>query len=289
MSTLRHRFESFGGILAMEDPPMLVHVDRDFMRSLGHSACSAWQESEESETQPLSAPLEVHLSVTNACSQRCGHCYMDSGQNDAGELSSAELRRAIDLLAEMGVFHVALGGGEALERPDFFELAAHARERGMVPNLTTNGSLSDPGDCRAMPYLRSGQRQHRLPRRGRAGRLGGAASRSGPSAGSRDPRWDQLRRDSAGAGWSSEPHRVREGARARRRGAAPAQALGPWEEGLLRSAVDAGSERELFSVHPGPVLEARRLPGEDRLLVRSDVLLAPTGQERHGKVLGLRV
>jgi radical SAM protein with 4Fe4S-binding SPASM domain len=141
MSAIRHRFESFGGILAMEDPPMLVHVDRDFMRSLGHSACSAWQESEESETQLLSAPLEVHLSVTNACSQRCGHCYMDSGKNDAGELSSVDLRRAIDLLAEMGVFHIALGGGEALERPDFFELAAHARARGMVPNLTTNGTL----------------------------------------------------------------------------------------------------------------------------------------------------
>jgi radical SAM protein with 4Fe4S-binding SPASM domain len=138
MSTLRHRFESFGGILALEEPPMLVHVDRDFMRSLGHSSCSAW---EESETGLLSAPLEVHLSVTNACSQRCGHCYMDSGPSDASELSSAELRRAIDLLADMGVFHVALGGGEALERPDFFELAAHARARGMVPNLTTNGAL----------------------------------------------------------------------------------------------------------------------------------------------------
>jgi radical SAM protein with 4Fe4S-binding SPASM domain len=141
VSTIRHRFESFGGILALEDPPMLVHVDRDFMRSLGHQACAAWQESEESEPQPLSAPLEVHLSVTNACSQGCGHCYMDSGPSDAGELSSAELRRAIDLLADMGVFHVALGGGEALQRPDFFEIAAHARERGMVPNLTTNGSL----------------------------------------------------------------------------------------------------------------------------------------------------
>ena len=58
MSSLRHRFESFGGILAVEDPPMLVHVDRDFMRSLGHQGCSAW---DEPETGLLSAPLEVHL------------------------------------------------------------------------------------------------------------------------------------------------------------------------------------------------------------------------------------
>ena len=28
MSVMKHRFESFGGILALEDPPALVHVDQ---------------------------------------------------------------------------------------------------------------------------------------------------------------------------------------------------------------------------------------------------------------------
>jgi radical SAM protein with 4Fe4S-binding SPASM domain len=135
---MKQRFESFGGILALEEPPMLVHVDRDFMRSLGHQHSPLW---EGDETSLLSAPLEVHFSVTNACSQQCGHCYMDSGQRDAGEMPADEFRRAVDLLAGMGVFHMALGGGEALERPDFFELAAYVRECGMVPNLTTNGQL----------------------------------------------------------------------------------------------------------------------------------------------------
>ena len=138
MSVIKHRFESFGGILAMENPPMLVHVDRDFMRSLGHENSPLWEKPERSL---LSAPLEVHVSLTNACSLRCGHCYMDSGERDAGELSTEDFRKVIDLLAAMGVFHIALGGGEALERPDFFELAAYVRSRGMVPNLTTNGTL----------------------------------------------------------------------------------------------------------------------------------------------------
>jgi radical SAM protein with 4Fe4S-binding SPASM domain len=66
---------------------------------------------------------------------------MDSGERDEGEMSADQFRRAVDLLAGMGVFHMALGGGEALERPDFFELACYVRERGMVPNLTTNGTL----------------------------------------------------------------------------------------------------------------------------------------------------
>jgi radical SAM protein with 4Fe4S-binding SPASM domain len=138
MSAMRHRFEPFGGILALEEPPLLVHVDRYFMLDLGHGPSPLW---EEPATSLLSAPLEVHLSVTNACSLGCRHCYMDSGERESGELSADEFRRAVDLLAGMGVFHMALGGGEALERPDFFELAAYVRERGIVPNLTTNGLL----------------------------------------------------------------------------------------------------------------------------------------------------
>jgi radical SAM protein with 4Fe4S-binding SPASM domain len=138
MSGMKYRFESFGGVLALEDPPMLVHVDRDFMRSLGHGQSLLWDKPEAGH---LSAPLEVHFSVTNACSLRCGHCYMDSGERDAGEMSAEDFHTAIDLLAGMGVFHIALGGGEALERPDFFELVSYVRERGIVPNLTTNGLL----------------------------------------------------------------------------------------------------------------------------------------------------
>ncbi len=136
--SMKHRLESFGGILALEDPPMLVHVDKDFMRGLGFERSPLW---DDEESRLLSAPLEVHFSVTNACSLRCRDCYMDSGEKDAGELTSDAFRRAVDLLAEMGVFHLAMGGGEALERPDFFELAAYVRSRGIVPNLTTNGRL----------------------------------------------------------------------------------------------------------------------------------------------------
>jgi radical SAM protein with 4Fe4S-binding SPASM domain len=69
---------------------------------------------------------------------------MDSGKKDQRELSGEDFRRAIDVLAGMGVFHIAMGGGEALEREDFFELAAYVRSRGIVPNLTTNGLLLTP-------------------------------------------------------------------------------------------------------------------------------------------------
>jgi radical SAM protein with 4Fe4S-binding SPASM domain len=138
MTGMKFRFESFGGVLALENPPMLVHVDRDFMRDLGSGESPLW---ETTDTGLLSAPLEVHFSVTNACSQQCSHCYMDSGERDAGELPAEDFRHAVDLLADMGLFHMALGGGEALERADFFALASYVRARGIVPNLTTNGVL----------------------------------------------------------------------------------------------------------------------------------------------------
>jgi radical SAM protein with 4Fe4S-binding SPASM domain len=64
---------------------------------------------------------------------------MDAGEPDSGELDAAGMRTALQALADMGVFHVALGGGEALERPDLFELAEFARHIGLVPNLTVSG------------------------------------------------------------------------------------------------------------------------------------------------------
>ena len=130
------RFERFGGILSSEDPAMLVHVDRDFMRELGYNDSPLW---EQPENGLLSAPCEVHFSVTNRCGSRCKGCYMDSGAPDRGELSFDDFRRAVDLFAGMGVFHMALGGGEAFERSDFLDIARYVRSRGIVPNLTTNG------------------------------------------------------------------------------------------------------------------------------------------------------
>jgi radical SAM protein with 4Fe4S-binding SPASM domain len=50
----------------------------------------------------------------------------------------------------MKVFHVALGGGEALERPDLFEIAEYARTKGLVPNLTVSGLNITPDIAQKM-------------------------------------------------------------------------------------------------------------------------------------------
>ncbi len=134
---MKYREENFGGIISSEDPPFLAFVDREYMKSVGVEDSKLWEGSDEIKV--LSAPTEVHFSCTNKCSAGCPHCYMASDEAEPDELNTVEFKRGLKELADMGVFHVALGGGEALEREDFLELAAYAREIGLIPNLTTNG------------------------------------------------------------------------------------------------------------------------------------------------------
>ncbi len=135
---IKYRFENFGGIIASEAPPFLAFVDRNYMRELNLDESPLWN-TEDETVGLLSAPTEVHFAITNRCSVGCPHCYMDAGQPDHGELDTNEIKTALDILAEMGVFHLAMGGGEALERPDLFEIAEYARSIGLVPNLTVSG------------------------------------------------------------------------------------------------------------------------------------------------------
>ena len=140
---MRYRFETFGGIVSSEQPPFLAFVDRQFMRELGLGESPLWSGASE-EIGLLSAPTEVHLAATTSCPHRCRHCYMDGGSPASGEMDTGAIEHALALLADMGVFHVALGGGEALARQDIFDLAHHARRLGMVPNLTISGALMSP-------------------------------------------------------------------------------------------------------------------------------------------------
>ncbi len=137
------RYESFGGILATEEPPALVFADADLVRSLGYPASPLW---DRPDTGVLSAPVEAHAALTRHCPAGCPGCYMDAAP-DPGALGEDGLPRALEMLsglAEMGVFHVALGGGESFLLPWLFEAARRCRSLGMVPNVTTSGLAMTP-------------------------------------------------------------------------------------------------------------------------------------------------
>lgn len=139
------RLEPFGAIVQLARPRALVFVDRARARSLGLSPGASdpvWADPTADGAlgaAPLTAPLEAHLQLTNRCDAGCTGCYTGASPAAADELDLAGWKAALDHLAARGVFHVALGGGESATLPWLGELAAHARARGLVPNLTTSG------------------------------------------------------------------------------------------------------------------------------------------------------
>ena len=140
---VRARAEHFGGIVQVERPRALLHVDRAMMRELGQPESPLWEGDDDGpqaqlNARPLSAPTEVHVVLSRRCAAGCTGCYVDATPQGAA-LSLDEACRILDELASMGVFHVALGGGEALELDYLFAVAEHAHRVGIVPNLTTSG------------------------------------------------------------------------------------------------------------------------------------------------------
>ncbi len=86
----------------------------------------------------------VIWNLIRRCNLTCKHCYAQSADHEyAGELSTQEVLRTLDDLKAAGVPALILSGGEPLLRPDFFEIAQRAKERGFHVSLSSNGTLID--------------------------------------------------------------------------------------------------------------------------------------------------
>jgi len=85
----------------------------------------------------------VFWNLTDRCNLSCTHCYGSSGpeRTTEGELTTTEALGVIDDLADTGVPLILFSGGEPLLRGDIWELARHARSRGLKMALSTNGTL----------------------------------------------------------------------------------------------------------------------------------------------------
>jgi radical SAM protein with 4Fe4S-binding SPASM domain len=141
---LKIRAEHFGATVALARPRAVVQVNRPMARALGLADSPRWREADPGR---LCAPTEVHVVLSRRCGANCCHCYVDA-RPDGAALSLEDARRVLDALADWGVFHVALGGGEAMDLDYLFEVAHHARAVGLLPNLTTNGLSLTPALAR---------------------------------------------------------------------------------------------------------------------------------------------
>jgi radical SAM protein with 4Fe4S-binding SPASM domain len=136
-SLVKKRREWFGGVVYSENPGFTAFVDSRCADRLGiPSSCNL--------TDGLfSAPLDVHLSITNRCNLLCRGCYARSDDEPIKDMPLDLAQEIIDRLSDMDVFTVALGGGEPFLHPQLFDIAAYARGADIVPNVTTNGLLID--------------------------------------------------------------------------------------------------------------------------------------------------
>lgn len=91
-----------------------------------------------------SAPYRMDLALTYRCNNNCSHCY-NARSRQYPELSTAEWKRVIDLLWQLGIPHIVFTGGEPTLRDDLPELIAHAEGLGQITGINTNGRrLKDP-------------------------------------------------------------------------------------------------------------------------------------------------
>src|ERR1700741_3184541 len=84
-------------------------------------------------------PVLVHIIPMRRCNLDCGYC------NEYDQVSKpvpiAEMKRRLDILADMGTSIITISGGEPLMHPELEEVIRHIRKRGMIAGMITNGFL----------------------------------------------------------------------------------------------------------------------------------------------------
>ena len=103
---------------------------------------SSWGDTLRYETPFSERKPIVVWNCSRRCNLKCAHCYSQScNEQYDGELTNEEARAMIRDLAAFKAPVLLFSGGEPLMRQDMFELGAYARELGMRPVISTNGTL----------------------------------------------------------------------------------------------------------------------------------------------------
>jgi radical SAM protein with 4Fe4S-binding SPASM domain len=106
----------------------------------GEFASKVWQHA-----QGERLPIQGAIEVSRRCSLNCQHCYNNLPMGDsaarAREMSTDDYRRLLDQLVEAGCLWLLFTGGEVFARRDFLEIYTHAKRRGLIVSIFTNGTL----------------------------------------------------------------------------------------------------------------------------------------------------
>lgn len=90
-------------------------------------------------------PRLIFWETTAGCNLKCIHCRRVTlaDQLTPQDLTTEEAFKMIDEIAAVGKPVFVLSGGEPLFRPDIYEIARYAADKGLPVALATNGTLID--------------------------------------------------------------------------------------------------------------------------------------------------
>lgn len=114
-------------------------------------------EKDRSPAETFGIPLAVLAELTHRCPLQCPYCSNPVElERSSAELSTAEWKRVLSELADIGVLQVHFSGGEPAARRDLIEIVRHATDVGLYSNLITSAvlltrdklsALADAGLC----------------------------------------------------------------------------------------------------------------------------------------------
>src|SRR5580692_2397805 len=84
-------------------------------------------------------PVLVHIIPMRRCNLDCG--YWNEYDDVSKPVPLEEMKRRLDLLADMGTSMITISGGEPLMHPELEEVIQHMRTRGIYAGMITNGFL----------------------------------------------------------------------------------------------------------------------------------------------------
>jgi len=114
-------------------------------------------EQRGSTAETFGIPLAVLAELTHRCPLQCPYCSNPVElERGSSELTTAEWKKVLSELAEIGVLQIHFSGGEPTARKDLVELVQHASDVGLYSNLITSAvlltreklvALADAGLC----------------------------------------------------------------------------------------------------------------------------------------------
>jgi MoaA/NifB/PqqE/SkfB family radical SAM enzyme len=138
------RAEGFGGLLYDRKSLEIKALDKKEFERMKDSGKDVEVKAGKikDNLSTLMVPTKLYLVLTRRCNLGCLHCSNDSGSQRSEQMDYSLVKDILAQARRIGVFEIALNGGEPTCHPDFFRIVDCAKRMGFPLYLNTNGIYS---------------------------------------------------------------------------------------------------------------------------------------------------